>query len=41
MADRRNPRLPALSDSPVKLVARVIRAWWEEGGGVEKDILPY
>ena len=35
MADRRNPRLPALSDSPVKLVASVIRAWWEEGGGGE------
>ena len=30
---RGNPRLPALTDSPVKLVASVIRAWWGEGGG--------
>ena len=28
---RGNPRLPALTYSPVKLVASVIRAWW--GGG--------
>ena len=32
---RGNPRLPALTDSPVKLVASVIRAWW--GGGGEGD----
>ena len=30
---RVNPRLPAFTDSPVKLVASVIRAWWGEGGG--------
>ena len=30
---------PALSDSPVKLVASVLRAWWGKAG--EKDILPY
>ena len=29
---RGNPRLPALTDSPVKLVASVIRAWWGGGG---------
>ena len=33
IAARGNPRLPALSDSPVKLVASVIRAWWGGGGG--------
>ena len=33
IAARGNPRLPTLSDSPVKLVASVIRAWWGEGGG--------
>ena len=33
---RGNPRLPALTDSPVKLVASVIRAWWG-GGGAEGD----
>ena len=41
---RGNPRLLALTDSPVKLVASVIRAWWGEaggGGGGEKEILPY
>ena len=27
-----NPRLPALHDSPVKLVAIVLRAWGVEGG---------
>ena len=32
---RGNPRLPALTDSPVKLVASVIRAWL--GGGEEED----
>ena len=31
---RGNPRLPALSDSPVKLVASAIRAWWGEGGRI-------
>ena len=31
IAARGNPRLLALSDSPVKLVASVIRAWWGEG----------
>ena len=31
IAARGNPHLPALSDSPVKLVASVIRAWWGEG----------
>ena len=30
---RGNPRLPALTDSPVKLVASIIRAWWGGGGG--------
>ena len=30
---RGNPCLPALTDSPVKLVASVIRAWWGEAGG--------
>ena len=30
---RGNPRLLALTDSPVKLIASVIRAWW--GGGRE------
>ena len=30
---RGNPLLPALSDSPVNLVASVIRAWWGEWGG--------
>ena len=30
---RGNPRLPALTDSPAKLVASVIRAWWWGGGG--------
>ena len=30
---RGNLRLPALTDSPVKLVASVIRAWWGGGGG--------
>ena len=30
---RGNPRLLALTDSPVKLVASVIRVWW--GGGRE------
>ena len=34
IAARGNPHLPALSDSPVKLVASVIRAWWGGGGGV-------
>ena len=29
---RGNPRLPALTDSPAKLVASVIRAWWGGGG---------
>ena len=33
---RGNPRLPALTDSPVKLVASVIRAWLG-GGGEEED----
>ena len=28
---RGNPRLLALTYSPVKLVASVIRAWWGEG----------
>ena len=28
IAARGNPRLLAISDSPVKLVASVIRAWW-------------
>ena len=41
IAARGNPHLPAISDSPVKLVASVIRAWWGRGQGVEKDILPY
>ena len=41
IAARGNPHFPALSDSPVKLVASVIRASWGEVGGVEKDILPY
>ena len=31
IAARGNPHLPALSDSPVKLVASVIRAWWGRG----------
>ena len=35
IAARGSPHLPALSDSPVKLVASVIRAWWGEGGGGE------
>ena len=30
---RGNPRLLALTDSPVKLVASVIRAWWGGGEG--------
>ena len=34
IASRGNPRLPALSDSPVKLVASAIRAWWGEGGRI-------
>ena len=34
---RGNPHLPALTDSPVKLVASVIRAWWGRGGGGEGD----
>ena len=33
IAARGNPRLPAISDSPVKLVASVIRAWWGRGRG--------
>ena len=33
IAARGNPHLPALTDSPVKLVPSVIRAWWGEGGG--------
>ena len=32
IAARGNPCLQALSDSPVKLVASVIRVWWGEGG---------
>ena len=32
IAARGNPCLLALSDSPVKLVASVIRAWWGDGG---------
>ena len=39
IAARGNPHLPAISDSPVKLVASVIRAWWGEAR--EEDILPY
>ena len=39
IAARGNPHLPALSDSPVKLVASVLRAWWGKAG--EKEILPY
>ena len=35
---RGNPRLPALTDSPVKLVASVIRAWW--GGGGRRGYYP-
>ena len=35
IAARGNPRLLALSDSPVKLVTSVIRAWWGRGGGGE------
>ena len=38
IAARGNPHLLALSDSPVKLVASVIREW---GEGEEKEILPY
>ena len=34
---RGNPRLLALTDSPVKLVASVIRAWW--GGGGDTTLL--
>ena len=30
---------PGPSDSPVKLVTSVLRAWWGKAG--EKDILPY
>ena len=30
---RGNPRLLALTDSPVKLVASVIRVWWGGGEG--------
>ena len=32
IAARGNPHLPALTDSPVKLVASTVRAWWGEGG---------
>ena len=39
IAARGNPHLPALSDSPVKLVASVLTAWWGEAR--EEDILPY
>ena len=35
IAARGNSRLLALSDSPVKLVASIIRAWWGRGGGGE------
>ena len=36
---RGNPRLLALTDSPVKLVASVIRAWWEGGGEGDTTLL--
>ena len=41
IAARGNSRLSALTDGPVKLVASVIRAWWGEGEGGQKEILPY
>ena len=34
-----NPRLPALHDSPVKLVAIVLRVWGVGGGEGEEDTL--
>ena len=36
IAARGNPRLLAISDSPVKLVASVTRAWWGRGWGGEE-----
>ena len=39
IAARGNPRLPALSDSPVMLVANVLREWGEGGGEGDTTLL--
>ena len=39
IAARGNPRLPALSDNPVMLVANVLREWGEGGGEGDTTLL--
>ena len=39
IAARGNPHLPALTDSPIMLVANVLREWGEGGGGGDTTLL--